>query len=53
MSIVKFLSRKFIVLIIATILLVFKMIDQTTWLYIALAYMGTNVVAKLVKGADE
>lgn len=53
MNAVKFLSRKFIVLIIATVLLIFKTIDPTTWLYIALAYMGSNVVAKLVRGSEE
>jgi hypothetical protein len=49
----KYLSRKFIVFTVATLLLIFKRLDATTWLYVALAYLGINVVAKLVKGGEE
>jgi hypothetical protein len=50
--VLKYLSRKFIVFAIATLLLIFKRLDATTWLYVALAYLGTNVVAKLLRGGD-
>lgn len=49
----KYLSRKFIVFAIATLLLIFKRLDATTWLYVALAYMGVNVVAKLIRRGGE
>ncbi len=48
--ILKYLSRKFIVFAVATFLLIIKRLDATTWLYVALAYLGINVMAKLVKG---
>jgi len=49
----KYLSRKFIVFVVATLLLIFNKLDATTWLYVALAYLGVNVVAKFVKGGEE
>jgi hypothetical protein len=45
-----FLSRKFIVLAIATCLLWFGKITDDVWLYISLAFIGTNIVQKYIEG---
>lgn len=36
----KFLSRKFFVFVIATVLLIFDKITDTVWLTLALVYLG-------------
>lgn len=40
-------SRKFVVFLIATTLFVFRMLSETSWFYIAVAYMATNFVEKI------
>jgi hypothetical protein len=40
----KFVSRKLLVLILATILLILGKITGEIWLYLSVAYMGTNVL---------
>ena len=45
----EFLSRKFLILAISTVLLWFGKITGDTWLFLALAYIGTNVVQKYIE----
>jgi len=47
-----FASRKFIVLAVATALLWFGKVGDDVWLYIALAYIGVNVVQKYIEGKN-
>lgn len=44
------LSRKLIVFLVATTLLVFAKINQETWVYIALGYMGLNTALRALEG---
>jgi hypothetical protein len=43
-------SRKFLVLAISTTLLWFGKVSDDVWLYVALAYIGTNVIQKYIEG---
>jgi hypothetical protein len=45
----RYLSRKFFVFVIATVLLILKVIDQNTWLIISGTYIGTEGVLDLMK----
>ena len=45
----KYLSRKFFVFVISTLFLYFKVIDEKTWLLVAMIYMGVEGVLDLVK----
>jgi len=45
----RYLSRKFFVFVIATILLILKIIDQNAWLIISGAYIGTEGIIDLTK----
>jgi len=45
-----FSSRKFIVLVVGTALLWYGKISDDIWLYISLAFIGTNIVQKYIEG---
>jgi len=45
-----FASRKFIVLVLATGLLWWGKVEDDIWLYVALAFIGTNIVQKYIEG---
>jgi hypothetical protein len=45
----RYLSRKFFVFMIATILLFFRIIDQSTWLIISGTYIGTEGIIDLTR----
>ena len=47
-----FISRKFLVLAIATVMLWFGKIADDIWMYVALAYIGVNVVQKYIEGKN-
>jgi hypothetical protein len=49
----KWLSRKLIVFLIGTVLLIFSKIDGNTWLILASVYMGMNAVDKLLERKDK
>lgn len=42
-------SRKLMVFVVATILLCIGRITQDVWVYVGLAYMGTNLVQKYIE----
>ncbi|MFZ8855895.1 MAG: hypothetical protein ACO2OX_04560 [Candidatus Nanopusillus sp.] len=45
----RYLSRKFFIFMIATILLILKIIDQNIWLIITTAYMGAEGIIDLTR----
>lgn len=44
----KYISRKLVVFIVATVLLIFGRIGETSWLAVAGAYMAANLIDKAV-----
>lgn len=48
-----FISRKFLVLAIATVMLWYGKISDDIWMYIALAYIGVNVVQRYIDQRTE
>ena len=49
----KFFSRKFFAFLAATILLIFKVIDQQTWLIIISVYIGTQGIVDMIKALKQ
>lgn len=49
----KFFSRKFFAFLIATLLLIFKVIDAQTWLIIVCAYIGVQGLVDIIKAFTE
>jgi len=45
----KYISRKFLVFVIATILLLAGKLSEQIWLYLALAYMGVEGILDLIR----
>lgn len=43
-----FASRKFLVLAVATVMLWFGKIADDIWMYVALSYIGVNVIQKYI-----
>jgi uncharacterized membrane protein YdjX (TVP38/TMEM64 family) len=48
-----YISRKFLVLVVGTLLLWFGKIAGDIWLYLALAFMGTNIVQKYLETKEK
>ena len=48
----KYISRKFLVFVIATILLLVGKLSEQVWLYLALAYMGVEGILDLIRSKN-
>jgi len=48
----KYISRKFLVFVIATILLLAGKLSEQVWLYLALAYMGVEGILDFIRSKN-